>query len=141
MTYSAPESGRFATFTRGWRTDRGSAALELVVMFPALVALMFGLVQGAVFYHARSVASAAAMEGLIVARSETGTTAAASSAATQFVSQAGGESVLSGASVQVSRSTTDAAVTVTGSAPVVLVGLFPLVVSQTATAPVERFTS
>ena len=43
--------------------DRGSATLQIVVLMPALFLLMFTGMQGALIYHARTVAIAAAQEG------------------------------------------------------------------------------
>ena len=45
------------------RSDRGSMAVEVVVLFPLLFGLMFLGVQGALIYQGRAVALAAAQEG------------------------------------------------------------------------------
>jgi Flp pilus assembly protein TadG len=44
------------------RDDRGSVSIELVILLPALFALMFLGMQAALIYHARTVAIAAAQE-------------------------------------------------------------------------------
>lgn len=121
--------------------DAGLAALELVVLFPVLLLLIFGVMQGALYYHARGVASAAASEGVMVARTETGTTGAARTAASTLIAQAGGDRILDSTTVTATRSATQAEVTVTGTAPNLLLGLPPLPIRQSAAAPVERFTS
>ena len=45
------------------RDERGSATIELVILLPALFAVMFLGMQAALFYHARTVAIAAATGG------------------------------------------------------------------------------
>ena len=48
--------------TSSRRSDRGSATIELVILLPALFAVMFIGVQAALYHHAREVAIAAAQE-------------------------------------------------------------------------------
>ena len=45
------------------RRDAGSSSVELVVLFPALMALIFITVQAGLYFYARNVALAAAQEG------------------------------------------------------------------------------
>jgi Flp pilus assembly protein TadG len=52
-------------------TDAGAAALETAVLFPALLLIILGTVQGGLWYHARQVALAAAQEGVRSGRSVT----------------------------------------------------------------------
>ena len=54
--------------------DRGSASVELVVLMPLLLLILFAGVQGAVYYHARTLAIAAAQEGARAAARENATT-------------------------------------------------------------------
>ena len=54
------------------RDERGSATIELVILLPALFAVMFLGMQAALFYHARTVAIAAAQEGARAAGGENG---------------------------------------------------------------------
>src|SRR3954453_1755132 len=84
---------------RSWRCSRraadvGSATLEIVVLFPAVLLATFGLVQGALYYHARDVALAAANDGLTAARSRAGTAEGGRNAALTFLRRAGGDHVL-----------------------------------------------
>ena len=46
------------------RREAGSTTLELVVIFPVVLLLIFGIVQTAVWYHARTLAMLAAQDGL-----------------------------------------------------------------------------
>src|SRR3954453_16329072 len=79
--------------------ERGSATLEIAVLFPAVLLAIFGLIQGALYYHARDVALPAATDGLTAARARTGSGEEGRQAAADFVQRAGGDDVLVGSSV------------------------------------------
>ena len=121
------------------RRERGSSSIQMVILMPALFSIMFLGMQGALYYHARTVAIAAAQEGARVAGGENGTAADGLSAASSFVTDAGGEDVLPGAQMTGGRSATTATVTVTGTSLSVIPGWSPAV-SQSASVPVERIT-
>src|SRR3954447_20575986 len=120
--------------------ERGSATLEIAVLFPAVLVATFGLIQGALYYHARDVALAAASNGLTAARARTGSGEEGRQAAAAFVQRAGGEDVLLSASVSSVRTANTATVTVTGRTLSLVPGLPGWSVSQSASGPVERFT-
>ncbi len=120
--------------------ERGSATLEVTVLFPVVLLATFGLIQGALYYHARDVALAAATDGLTAARTRTGSSTEGREAAAAFVRRAGGDGVLIGASVTAERTGTSATVTVTGRTISLVPGLPGWAVSQSASGPVERFT-
>ena len=120
--------------------SRGSATLEIVVLFPAVLLATFGLVQGALYYHARDVALAAATDGLTAARSRSGTAEEGRSAAVAFLLRAGGDDVLPASRVSSERTTTSAKVTVSGRALSLVPGVSGWDVEQSASGPVERFT-
>src|SRR6188472_4000231 len=94
--------------------ERGSVSIELVILLPALFAVMFLGMQAALFYHARTVAIAAAQEGARAAGGETGQAADGVSAASSFIADAGGNDVLTGTSATANRTATRVTVTVTG---------------------------
>ena len=119
--------------------ERGSSSIQMVILMPALFSIMFLGMQGALYYHARTVAIAAAQEGARAAGSQNGTAAEGVSAASSFVSDAGGRNVLPGAHMTGGRSATTATVTVTGTSLSVIPGWSPAV-SQSAAVPVERIT-
>ena len=50
--------------------DAGSASVEMVVFVPLLFIFIFAVVQGGLWFHARSVALGAAQEGARVAAAE-----------------------------------------------------------------------
>ena len=119
--------------------ERGSSSIQMVILMPALFSIMFLGMQGALYYHARTVAIAAAQEGARAAGSQNGTAAGGISAASSFVSDAGGKDVLPGAHMTGGRSATTATMTVTGTSLSVIPGWSPTV-SQSAAVPVERIT-
>lgn len=119
--------------------ERGSSSIQMVILMPALFAVMFLGLQGALWFHARSVAIAAAQEGARQAGAQNSTTDAGINQATSFVADAGGNDVLSGATATAVRSATQATVTVSGSAMSVIPG-WTITVRQSATVPVERLT-
>ena len=128
--------------TRGRGVDdaRGSATLEIVVLFPAVLLATFGLVQGALYYHARDVALAAATDGLTAARSRGGTAEEGRRTALTFLRRAGGDHVLPASAVRSERTATTATVIVSGHALSLVPGVPGWAVEQTASGPVERFT-
>ena len=119
--------------------ERGSSSIQMVILMPALFSIMFLGMQGALYYHARTVAIAAAQEGARAAGSQNGTAVGGISAASSFVSDAGGKDVLPGAHMTGGRSATTATMTVTGTSLSVIPGWLPAV-SQSASVPVERIT-
>ena len=111
----------------------------MVLLMPALFAVMFLGMQGALLYHARTVAIAAAQEGARTAAGLNGSSAAGAQDAYAFVTAAGGDDVLKAPLVTSARSATTATVTVTGHSLSVIPGWTPAV-TQSASAPVERIT-
>ena len=119
--------------------ERGSTSIQMVMLMPALFSVMFLGMQGALYYHARTVAIAAAQEGARTAGAQHGTVGEGVGAASSFVADAGGNDVLPGARVAGSRSATTATVRVSGTSLSVIPGWAPTV-SQSASVPVERIT-
>ena len=119
--------------------DRGSATIQIVVLMPALFLLMFVGMQAALIYHARTVAIAAAQEGVRTAAAQYSSAEAGDVAAEQFIASAGGDDVLRGVTVKATRDATTASVVVVGTTMSVIPGWTPQIV-QSASAPVERVT-
>ncbi|MBL8931731.1 MAG: pilus assembly protein [Kineosporiaceae bacterium] len=117
--------------------DRGSASVELVVLFPALLALIFIVVQAGLHFYARSVALSAAREGARAAAVQAGTAADGQAAAQGFIARVGGD-LLSGARVSVSVDGRSSTVTVTGTSPSLVPGYDGFAITQQASAPLER---
>lgn len=123
----------------GAEHERGSSSIQMIVLLPALFTVMFLGMQAALWFHARSVAIAAAQEGARTAGAQNGSAAAGISDATSFVSDAGGSDVLAGVHVSGGRSGNRATVTVSGTSMSIIPG-WTITVHQSATVPVERLT-
>lgn len=122
------------------RDQRGSVSIELVILLPALFAVMFLGMQAALFHHARTVAIAAAQEGARAAGAEQGRESDGIGAANDFIAEAGGDDVFTGTAATASRTTTAATVTVTGYSLSVIPG-WKVRITQSASVPVERLTA
>lgn len=122
------------------RDQRGAVAVEMVVVLPLILALALLAVQVSLWFHARSIALAAAEVGARTSAGRHSSLPSGLAAAEQFADAAGG-SHLTGVSVTGSRSATFTTVSVRGEA-VRLLPLIPLnlTVAQSATMPVERLT-
>ena len=119
--------------------DAGQATLELVVMFPLLLLLLFGSVQAGLYFHARDIAMSAAEAGLRAGRVEGGTLAEADQRATAFAQEAGGGYFLRDLGVEPATDGQQMTVTVTGTPPVLILGGGPRwTITQTATGPIEQ---
>ena len=109
----------------------------MVILPPALFALMFLGMQAALMYQGRAVALAAAQEGAREAASETGTAVSGIRTAEGFV--AASTSGLKGTTVVGQRTATEATITVRATTLSVIPGWTPTV-TQSASMPVERVT-
>lgn len=131
---------RRSTAPARWRrrsADRGSTSIEMVILLPALFALMFLGMQAALMYQGRAVALAAAQEGAREAASETGTAVGGIRTAEGFV--AASTSGLKNTTVEGRRTATVATITVTATTLSVVPGWEPTI-TQSASMPVERVT-
>lgn len=121
------------------RDERGAASIELVILLPALFAVMFLGMQAALYYHARTIAIAAAQEGARAAGAEDATAADGTRTANAYLADVGGDALAS-SRVRVTRTATAATATVTGRSLSVLPGWRPQV-RQSASVTVERLTA
>jgi Flp pilus assembly protein TadG len=124
---------------RSAEKDRGSATLETAILFPAILLLVMVAIQTGLWYYGRSVALAAAQEGVSAGRAEGASVARATQAAQDFaVGQ--GRGMLGEASVSTAGSSaTSIHVSVSGQIISLIPGV-PIAVSQEASGPVERWT-
>ena len=120
------------------RCERGSVTIQMVILLPAVFALMFVGMQAALHYQARTLALAAAQEGAREAGSESGTKALGEATTRQFLADAAPD-VLLGPTVDVQRTSTTATVVVVGRTLSVIPG-WRGSVTQSASVPVERLT-
>lgn len=131
---------------RGWRRragvggERGSATLELALVFPVFLLLLVSAVQAGLYFYARAIALSAAQEGVDAARLQRHTLDQGVTAARRYAVRGGGGS-LHHVAVHTSGSTpTTVRITVTGTAASLLPGL-DWAVSQQAAGVRERFTT
>lgn len=111
--------------------------LEWVVIFPVLMLLIFGAVQTGLHFHARSIASGAASEGVHAGSTTTGSSTTARAAAEQFIDHAG-DGMFIDSAVDVARTPTTVTVTVTGHSLNLVPGLGTPEIRQTVSGPIER---
>jgi hypothetical protein len=123
----------------GQPTDRGSVTLETVIVFPLALLAVLLTINAALWYHARSIALAAAQEGVRVGRAYGANPHNASSTALSFARTTGDGLLLSPAADIGGTNSQTVVVHVTGHAPSLVPGL-NLTVSQVARGPIERFT-
>lgn len=117
--------------------ERGSASIQLVILMPALFALMFLGVQAALMYQGRTIVLAAAQEGARVAAAEHGTAAQGITTARSFVAST--SAGMTNVTAQADRSAVAVRVTVSAHTVSVIPGWNPLI-SQSASMPVEKVT-
>lgn len=133
----APHTSRWRRF----RDDRGSTTLELVIVFPVFLAIVFSAVQAAMWWHARNLCLSAAQTGLQAGRISHGTPSQAEASAHSFLARAGGSAV-NDPSVSVTMTSTTMRVEVTATT----MRVFPIpgldfTVSQVVEGPREVFTT
>ena len=121
-------------------SDRGSITLELAIVFPVLLLIVTALIQYALWFHARSLALAAAQQGVSVARAYQSASAAGRDSALSFITEHGSDTLLNPTATVSSPATGQVQVVVSGRSVSVLPGVAGIAVSQSAAGPVERFT-
>ncbi len=121
---------------RSRQPESGSASLQLVVVFPALLLLIMAGVQAALWFHCRHIALAAARVGVHAGRIYHAQPGAAETAARTFAARQGA-GLLQGVRVTVTRAGGTVVVTVAGHAPSLVPGVSPGVTQQ-AHGPRER---
>ncbi|GGC14480.1 hypothetical protein GCM10010972_29750 [Cellulomonas carbonis] len=120
--------------------DDGSVTVELSILFPALLLLVTALVQYGLWFHARSVALAAAQQGVVAAAAYQAPPGAGVDGATAFVVAHGSQTLLDAAATQDVPAPGTVSVEVNGRSVSLIPGVLGPAVVQSATAPVERFT-
>ncbi|MBX9243805.1 pilus assembly protein [Actinotalea ferrariae] len=122
------------------RNDEGSASLELAIVFPVLLLIVVALLQYGLWFHARTLAQAAAAEGAATGRAQGATLDAGRTRAEAFLAEHAADLLLEPAVTAITPSPGHVAVEVRGRS----LSLLPLVpgplIVQSAQGPVERFT-
>ena len=126
------------------RRDGGSVSLEIAILGPALLLLIFTIVQAGLWFHARSLALAAAQEGVNAARAYRAAgvdPAAGTSRARLFLTEHAGDSLSAPRITATGTTPTQVRIQVRGRALSVLPGVPGISVEQSAEGPVEHFTT
>lgn len=114
-------------------------SLETAILVPAVLLLVMVAIQTGLWYYGRSVALAAAQEGVSAGRVEGATVFQATDAAEDFAATQG-RGMLGQATVSTAGSSaTRIQVSVSGQIVSLIPGV-PIAVSQEASGPVERWT-
>jgi len=124
-----------------WRDDRGITTLQVLIMLPVMVVVMFMAIQEALNYYAQEVAMGAAEQGAEVARI-TGDPGKGVAAAIEYVQHRGGAFLPGTITIDTTGTTpTEIHIRVSGQ-PVTVIGALAstVTVDQVAKGPVERFT-
>jgi Flp pilus assembly protein TadG len=121
------------------RDERGTAALELAVVAPALMLLVLGILQFGLWYHAQNVVEAAALEGARVAAAEQGSAEAGRARALEVLRQGLGQAADQEATAYIGSEAAVVRVTaqLRGLLPIPGLSSFPL--SSEASVFRERF--
>ena len=139
-------ANRATKLRRPWRrrdvgasADRGTGPVEFAILSLGMLTLAFMIVQAGLVYHARSVALAAATQGVNVARGYQNDPQAGVTHAEQFLGRLGEGLKESNVTYRIDNTNGEAVViTVTGKAISVLPGL-TFNVRQSARGSVEQF--
>ncbi|WP_084700737.1 TadE family protein [Streptacidiphilus anmyonensis] len=117
--------------------DRGALSLELAILAPVVMLLLFTIVQAGFYFYTRDVAVTAAQQGVETARVHGGTLGEGEAQTWDLLHRTGGS--ITGPAVSGSQTGANVTITVTGSVTTWIPGLtFHL--SQTATAAKEQLT-
>lgn len=130
----------FRTTARRRQPETGSASLEIAILGPVLLLITFAVVQAGLWFYARSLALAAAQEGVAAARSYQASTDAGVARAYSFLDRSAGDSVLNTTVSAAGTTAITVRIEVRGRALSVLPGVPGPPVRQAAEGPVERFT-
>jgi Flp pilus assembly protein TadG len=120
--------------------DAGSATLEIAIVGPALLLLIFTIVQAALWFYARNLALAAAQEGVSAGRGYGASPSVGVTRARAFLDRAAQDSLQSVAVSSSGSTATRIRIEVRGRSLSVLPGIPGISVTQSAQGPVERFT-
>jgi hypothetical protein len=135
-----PRRGAAGRLRRALRRDDGIASLEIVMLFPVLLLLLFAIIQISFWYYAREAALAAAQEGVRAGRWQgSGGVGAGITAADDYLGTHTGH-VITGSAYDDGSDPQQIRIVVRGTS----FSLFPfwrIDVAQHASGPVERFTS
>ena len=121
--------------------DVGSASVEIAILGPALLLLVFAIVQGGLWFYAHNLALAAAEEGVTTGAAYGARPDAGVAPTRNFLDQQAGDSLTATTISSAGSTPTVVRIAVTGRSLSVLPGVPGIEVTATAVGPVERFTT
>ncbi|WP_407913868.1 TadE family protein [Kitasatospora sp. NE20-6] len=121
--------------------ERGDASIETAIIFPFVILFTVMIVQAIMWYYARLVAQTAAREGVVAARTYGSNINTGLARAGESATRLGGDSLRSPHASAKGSSATRITITVTGQAQSLIPGISGFTVSQSASAPVEKWNS
>jgi Flp pilus assembly protein TadG len=128
-----------AIFTSRAVYDRGSVTAETMIVLPLLMLTILACMQVCLLFFARSVALAAAQEGVRAARADGAPRTAGASVAQRYANKTAG-GFLTSISTSMTNDTTTVRVTVRGDALSLVPFLPSIQVAEEAAGAIERFT-
>ena len=120
--------------------DVGSATLEIAIIGPVLLLLIFTIVQAALWFYARNLALAAAQEGVSAGRGYGSSASIGVTRARSFLDRTAQDSLQATTVSSTGSTATRIRIEVRGRSLSVLPGVPGIAVTQSAQGPVERFT-
>ncbi|MFD4371070.1 TadE/TadG family type IV pilus assembly protein [Streptomyces sp. NPDC058486] len=121
--------------------DRGSTPIQVAIVFPFVILLVFGIVQGFTLAWAHNAVATAAREGVAAGRVYEARPGDGAAKARRTAAALGGD-LLTGVHVSTSGSTRDRLrIRVEGQGVSLVPGLKSITVSSTAAGPIERWTT
>ncbi|MFZ3562857.1 TadE family protein [Streptomyces sp. BH097] len=131
-----PRPRRLSRLAALLRSDRGALSLELSMIMPLAFLMLFGLIQGGIWFHGRSVAHHAAQQALDAQRLYNAPAGAGVAAGREFLAGMGGS--LTNGQIHVNAGTDTVSVRAEGDV-IMLVPGWRVHVAQSVQAPVEKF--
>jgi Flp pilus assembly protein TadG len=122
-------------------TQGGSITLEVAILGPALLLLIFTVVQASLWFYARSLALSAAQEGVNAGRAYHAPAKAGIARAQAFLNEHATDTLTDTHISSTGSTATQVSIQVTGHALSVIPGIGNMTVSQTAVGPIERLTT
>ncbi|RKE02969.1 TadE/TadG family type IV pilus assembly protein [Streptomyces sp. TLI_171] len=121
--------------------ERGDASIETAIVFPFVILFTVMVVQAVMWYYAREVAQTAAREGVVAARTYGSNVDTGVARANEAAIRLGGSALRSPNASPKGSSATRITITVTGQAQSLIPGVDSFSVSQSASAPVEKWNA
>lgn len=118
--------------------QRGASPIELAILMPVILLMLFGAIQIAAVYLARATALSAAQQAVTADRMWQAEPEAGRKRAEAFIADAGDWLIVS--DIDITETDTEVSCVVTGDALSIVPG-WTIEVSQSATSPRERFNT